>query len=507
MNRLEQMLQVCRRGNCGAQRRVELEDELQKVKNLQQYLIAQNPWWVGEELLNHLGSVEAGVPKTTQQRKRLYIFATAEMASHMSEIEGGLHSMKLMEENALEARAPKFSYSSLKTTYFARYPEAYEFAVKYALMNADHADVLCPLAHDLHSKNKLIKRGKATAEVGLLVAGLVIFPESAFLSWTRLGKFMGRIPSSVKGAASLGADAGFATFWYNDWNQLKDDCQRQKHETTLGIQNHSFESYQQCLDQAQNHLELGLLLGVGSASLQLMPRLLQRVETARIPAQSFSQSKNIQEVVSREQVIPRGGFAHTVALPNNRQLTFMDLSASSARQKSQIDNLPDEYWDFVGDVYTKQLNLTAQEVKSFVQTSKEFAPRTKLITMTRGPPQRHGNQFDGGIGYVESSRAQELLPLEKATGITLKRGSGKSIEIVRLTSTTKDSPELMKDLLHSLSVMVKQDPEIEKVYVYTSKIHQRLYRLLGIEADSVQKISDRDVIIEISREKFLAPLQ
>lgn len=502
--RLENMLQVCRRGNCGAQRRVELEDEWQKLKKLQQYLIAQNPWLVGDSLIEHLGKVEENDTITTELRKQLYIASTAQMATHMSKIEGGLHSMKLMEENSFLARAPQFSYSQLQTTYFARHPEAYEFAIKHALLNGYNKEVLCPMARDFHFKNKLIERGKTTAQVGLLVASIALIPESALLSWSRLGQFMSKVPTRVRSLSSLGAEAGFAGLWYDDWKQLKQTCERQQAQNVLEIEHQSLESYQQCLENAQDHLELGLLVGASSASLQLMPKLAQRM--SRAPAQSFSSAPSIREVTVREKIIPEGGFAHTVVLPKDQHLTFMDLGARTGRQKSQINQLPDEYWDYVGEVYSQQLNLSAQEVRSFVETSKELAPRTKLITMTRGPPRAQGNQFDGGIGYVESSSAQQILPLEKATGISLPRGQGKVIEVVRLTSTSKESPELMRDLLHSLGALVKQDPEIEKVYVFTSKIHQRLYRRLGIEADSVRKISDRDVIIEISRDKFLAPL-
>ena len=44
-----------------------------------------------------------------------------------------------------------------------------------------------------------------------------------------------------------------------------------------------------------------------------------------------------------------------------------------------------------------------------------------------------------------------------------------------------------------------QDKEIKTVYIYTSKIHARLYKRIGVKAESITPEGDRDVIIALSR--------
>jgi len=103
---------------------------------------------------------------------------------------------------------------------------------------------------------------------------------------------------------------------------------------------------------------------------------------------------------------------------------------------------------------------------------------------------------------VESRKASEPLPLEKATGEKLPRPKGKKIaEVVRLTNES-DEKELMTELLGELSKLTRQDPDLEVMYVYTSKVHLRLYRQLKIPYKEVGKKHSRDVILEFTRKDF-----
>jgi hypothetical protein len=103
---------------------------------------------------------------------------------------------------------------------------------------------------------------------------------------------------------------------------------------------------------------------------------------------------------------------------------------------------------------------------------------------------------------VTSQKAEELLPLEKATGIKLGRENGKVAEIVRLTSVSEDNPHLMQDLLKQLAAVSKADPELKKMYVYTSRVHARLYKRFGLPYKEVARPVERDVVIEIDAKAF-----
>ncbi len=107
---------------------------------------------------------------------------------------------------------------------------------------------------------------------------------------------------------------------------------------------------------------------------------------------------------------------------------------------------------------------------------------------------------------VESSRSTDLMPFEKATGVKVPRGEGKVAEIVRLTAASDTNPNLMKDLLSEMAQVIKADPSVKKVYVYTSKVHARLYKRLGITSKQIGEPIDRDVILEIDAANFVSTL-
>ena len=185
-------------------------------------------------------------------------------------------------------------------------------------------------------------------------------------------------------------------------------------------------------------------------------------------------------------------------------MTVMDLTRGREIAQSEVASVSGKYWDFVGNVYRERLNLSTDEISGFVASSKAFEDRTKLVVMTRGPPSNHA--FEGGAAIVESNKASDLLPLEKATGVKIPRDQGKIAELVRLTSVSESNPNIMKELLEELSAVIKADPEVKKLYVYTSKAHTRLYRRLGIPYKQVGNPIERDVIIEVNASDFVNQL-
>ena len=56
----------------------------------------------------------------------------------------------------------------------------------------------------------------------------------------------------------------------------------------------------------------------------------------------------------------------------------------------------------------------------------------------------------------------------------------------------------MKELIEEAMSTIGKDPSITKAYVYTSRIHERLYRRLGIPYTIVNRPNKRDVILEFN---------
>ncbi len=167
--------------------------------------------------------------------------------------------------------------------------------------------------------------------------------------------------------------------------------------------------------------------------------------------------------------------------------------------KKEVSDLSSSYWGFVSDTYRKRLNLTDQEVKDFIKSSKEMENRTTLLVSTEKGKKEN---LRGGLAFVDSKNTSELLPFEKATGITVKREKGKKVgEIVRFTVDEKlGDRKLSDELIGQLTSYFQSQDKLDKVYIYTSKSHYRLYQRLlkkmGLEHKMTHDL-DRDVVLEI----------
>ncbi len=181
-------------------------------------------------------------------------------------------------------------------------------------------------------------------------------------------------------------------------------------------------------------------------------------------------------------------------------------------------NFANEYWDFTGNYYKKRLDLKPDEIQLFIKSSYEMNPRTLLIANIGNS--RNEIDFKGGIATVFSKNQSENLPLEKSLGIKIPRGPPETsiAEIVRFTANDPENKNLSKDLLKSLSSHFESSKDVNKIYVFTSKIHHRLYERLKIKhkvlSENDVKIleegkwnKDRDIIMEITREDFVSALK
>lgn len=181
---------------------------------------------------------------------------------------------------------------------------------------------------------------------------------------------------------------------------------------------------------------------------------------------------------------------------DKEHLAVLDLGKAELNKDQMSLALSDRYWSHVGDVYGKRLNLTEQEIKSFIQTSNEMRDRTILVTSSEQSPLL-AREFNGGVGIVTSKNKRDLLPLEKATGFQAQRDIGGVAEVVRLTAN-KDAKELSMDLMKTSAEILKADPEIKTLYIYTSRAHSRLYKGMGVPVKKETLLENgRDVVIEV----------
>lgn len=195
-----------------------------------------------------------------------------------------------------------------------------------------------------------------------------------------------------------------------------------------------------------------------------------------------------------------GQWAKQFRTADQGNFTLMDLSKIRLVKDLHLRGIPDKYWRFVSDTYSQRLNLMRDEIDGFVKSSQEFVSRTKLIVNTTQSI-RFTSRFNGGVSVVFSNDTQESLPVEKAINRSVSRGStGKSAEIVRLTvAKDAEAKDLSRLLIHQALGLILQDKKIENTYVYTSRVHYRLYKQLGVSPSKVLAIGERDVLITLKR--------
>jgi hypothetical protein len=136
-----------------------------------------------------------------------------------------------------------------------------------------------------------------------------------------------------------------------------------------------------------------------------------------------------------------------------------------------------------------------------MDASRKLNDRTRLIVTSRGVPTK--KNIEGGIAIIESRSAKELLPLELETGFRVPRTSKKSVELSRLTATGKDKGG-MGEILNQMALILRNDINVGQVLVYTSKVHYRLYKQLGLKGEVLKNINSRDLIIRFTPEEIFA---
>lgn len=264
--------------------------------------------------------------------------------------------------------------------------------------------------------------------------------------------------------------------------------------------------------------ELGLmLLGSTNISLSAIKFLSREVKDLKIP---FTVNKEMHNTLEISEDIHKNGMNQLkkgqvgieFTTPKDGFFSLLDLNKVMKTMNPLIKKIPEEYWGYVGSLYQERLKLTKDEIASFIKTSMEMSSRTKLIINTRSSPLAGHTKINGGVAIVQSTSVEELLPLEKATGIRItKKTHEKIVEIVRLTvGKDSDSEKICEALISQVGSLLLQDKSTSRIFIFTSKIHARLYKRMGISTENMKEIDKRDVVIELNRadvEKFVEKIK
>lgn len=148
-------------------------------------------------------------------------------------------------------------------------------------------------------------------------------------------------------------------------------------------------------------------------------------------------------------------------------------------------------------MYAK-LSLVQRQSKLAVST--EFIERANVIVKTS----TDRKVIFGGVMVTKASPQQEL-PFQKSDaflGYRRQPDEGHVAEVGRLTVSDDGrsaNPGRGKDMVLLALEYVAQNPSITHVYVHTSAVHARLYRMMGFRPESIIKHDDLNYLIRYTR--------
>ncbi len=516
---IEARLQICYQGNCSAGRRADYEHELMQIQKSKSLLLIKRP------LLSH-DSIEDFIKKQPQtfvdDEKNPPLEITKELIKNASRETGKtlLDKVTSFERYLNDPRAPLTHAKN--QDYAAKYlndlsgshPEvADDLLNRFELITppADKKDFLCALAikrQKERERDLLIKKG---IETSLFIAPFALGPwgragvmglEGALgaklLRWGLTAKELEKGAWIARGSLALGVN-GYQSY---ETVKLGENCKRLEQKYFIAADAKNFQELANCKTEYQDSVFISSLGWITTLAPGI-PAPALKFYRAKFTPQMTELTATSAQIGSQLKSTPlaKNQWAREFKTADQGSFTYMDLSKIDRVSDQHMKSLPDDYWKFVGNIYSERLNLTPEEIKGFIKSSQDFAPRTKLIVNTSGSIKEADN-FKGGVGVVVSGKSDELLPLEKAIGKKLDRNPGeKSAEIVRLTvSKDADAEKLSKSLINQAAGVVLQDPTITTVYIYTSRIHKRLYSKLGVTPTSISQVSERDVLVTLKRE-------
>jgi len=342
-----------------------------------------------------------------------------------------------------------------------------------------------------------------TSKIVFLVASLAPTPLALSLRTTRAMRMAGYIQTV--------ASAGLMTDLAINYNLKANECSL-RHVDYLSTQKkEELQNLEQCLNEEES-LRISVLLSfIPVATVAQLPSLALKIKNLRsyeniFPKKYITTNDFQRNVLIDSKLIGSGTTTGSISIdPMGKVITQIDTRFVSKVNGINVDQYTADYFNFVGKIYGERLKLSSKEIDSFVESSKVMSDRMYIVTQTKSLPNAKHNSFDAGISLVSSKHKDELLPLEKATGVLIDRpkNGGIVLELSRLV-VSKEAEKLEKGIFQRLlnqSLEISMgNPSVEKFVYYTSKGHYKIYDRIGIKGKVKQEVNDgRDVIVEVDR--------
>lgn len=507
---------------CSAYTRVEKEKELERLNALKLVLLARNPILASKEIEDSI--MENDLLQDDKKFKKILASSYSQYLSNLDQQRSSANRF-LDKENdqyeflvnsrpATQASRQEYFMDLLKDRNFVDSDFISNFLSDLDWSSEIDDPVFGSVACNFYEKNdsyqtkKLIK--DIGSEVAMFIAPFAMGPVSRLGIWGLRGA--GLVKWGIRGAEAQrivqSSTAALSGFYFLDnalsINELRKECNEHLTSFIKERQKSEYETYVRC----HNDIDDKLTMAVVESSVMGFESIKNIKGTLNF-FRNYDRKNNILKVKNIDELnhflsknplngdkFDESGFVFKSPEEGN----FYALNLSHSKKSPDLKFLGDDYWNFVSEVYSRRLKLESNEIKDFIKSSKEMAYRTTLMVNTDA---KVAGKFKGGVAFVTSTSHSQKMPLEKALDFEVKREKGKRVaEIVRLTVDEKLGANALADkFVAQLISTIKGEKDISKVYVFTSKVHARLYRKFGVPLKEIHK-TDRDVVLEIDVASF-----
>lgn len=526
--RLQRKFDICLT-SCSPLRRLEIEDELRKIQRLKTAVFLKQPVLANKTFEDRLTKMDDKMIDgdsfySRDLFERDLQQALYENLNKLDTRDSEYFKFKNDEKKPYRPEAHVSYVKEYTEEATDRYPALMEDLVKSAwhegaFKNPSSKDHACYFAEKFKSWSERKEYKDMALDAGLFILPVFAGPigrggalGAELIFGQRLATWGIRSAGAQKAlsGASLVFQAGTVVVDLERLKSLSEECRAGEVQFLNNSSAENLQSFQECRKKLSEKILMTEISLISAAATNISPLALkyfasQAPAAVMKPAVVQQQVKGTEEMAAKiyhsGMKLDKNQIGIEFKTPDSGVFSVMDLNAVSKVQDANVKKIPEEYWRYVGNIYNERLNLTKEEVEGFIKSSVEMSPRTKLILNTEKSPLEGSMKINGGVGIVHAQKSGELLPLEKATGVRIDRKPDeKIVEIVRLTvGKDVEAEKMSKALVGNAVSLITQDKSISRVFIFTSKIHARLYKRMGIPADKIKEIDKRDVLIEMTR--------
>jgi hypothetical protein len=515
--------------SCSAMKKLELQDDLVAVQKIKTSVFMKQPLLANKVFEERMSNINNSMIDNNQlfSDKAFEKDLTDALFDNLGKIASRGDEFYKFENDGNRPYRPKDHGTYVKEylgDITSRFPGIMEDVVKSSLYdgtfsNQKEKESACFYAEQFKSFSDKKEYKEMAVDAGLFILPLFAGPigragsmgvELAFGERLAVWGMNSLEAKKTLNAASMVFQAGIVAKDLDQLKELSETCRQSEVQFLSKSDEAQLKEFRDCQKNLGEKIffsELGLIsfgtTNISASALKFLPRGVQGLKIPIVASKEVKNTKEISGYIYKNGLseLKKGQVSIEFSTPESGVFSVMDLGAVAKAQDPLVKKIPEDYWRYVGSIYSERLNLTKNEIESFIKSSVEMSPRTKLVLNTEKSPLTGKMKINGGVGIVHASGAEELLPLEKATGIRIdKKPNEKIVEIVRLTvGKDSDAEKVSSALVSQASSLIVQDKSISRVFIFTSKVHARLYKRMGVPMDKIKDIDKRDVIIEFTR--------